>query len=131
MSGLPASGAVDSQAIPLAVDIGWTMAVLFGQLRPGSVRDRLPTEHELPPDQRAQLEVARVNSLLVRLGALLPASPASPASPAAAPTVPQLDLPAQGDDGDGGSYAATGRPDDGVRETLANTLDPGRLRGRG
>ena len=58
MSGLPASGAVDSQAIPLAVDIGWTMAVLFGQLRPGSVRDRLPTEHELPPDQRAQLEVA-------------------------------------------------------------------------
>jgi hypothetical protein len=80
MSGLPASGAVDSQAIPLAVDIGWTMAVLFGQLRPGSVRDRLPTEHELPPDQRAQLEVARVNSLLVRLGALLPASrPARPA----------------------------------------------------
>jgi len=117
MSGLPASGAVDSQAIPLAVDIGWTMAVLFGQLRPGSVRDRLPTEHELPPDQRAQLEVARVNSLLVRLGALLPASPASPA---AAPTVPQLNLAAQGDGDAGGGYATTGRPDDSVREALAN-----------
>jgi hypothetical protein len=130
MSGLPASGAVDSQAIPLAVDIGWTMAVLFGQLRPGSVRDRLPTEHELPPDQRAQLEVARVNSP-GQARSIAAGQPASPASPAAAPTVPQLDLPAQGDDGDGGSYAATGRPDDGVRETLANTLDPGRLRGRG
>jgi len=73
------------------------MAALFGQLRPGSVRDRLPTEHELPPDQRAQLEVARVNSLLLRLGALLPASPASPASPAGAPEVPQLNLPADRD----------------------------------
>src|ERR1700727_387233 len=116
MNGLPAADAVDSQAIPLAVDIGWTMAVLFGQLRPGSVRDRLPTEHELPPDQRAQLEVARVTSLLVRLGALLPASPASPA---AAPTVPQLNLPAPGDGDAGGGYATTGRPDDSVREALA------------
>jgi hypothetical protein len=128
MNGLPAADAVDSQAIPLAVDIGWTMAVLFGQLRPGSVGDRLPTEHELRPDQRAKLEVERVNSLLVRLGALLPAGPPSPASlagPAAAPAVPQLKLPPGGDGGDGaataGGFAATGRPDDSVRETLANT----------
>jgi hypothetical protein len=125
MNGLPAAGAVDSQAIPLAVDIGWTMAVLFGQLRPGSVADRLPTEHELPPDQRAQLEVARVNSLLLRLGALLPTSPAAPTAPAGpawAPEVPQLNLPASGDGGDAaGGFAATGRPDDSVRQTLANT----------
>jgi hypothetical protein len=53
------------------------MAVLFGQLRPAKdqLSDRLPTEHELPPDQRVGLEVERVNSLLARLGALLPASP--------------------------------------------------------
>jgi hypothetical protein len=123
MNGLPAADAADSQAIPLAVDIGWTMAVLFGQLRPGSVGDRLPTEHELPPDQRAKLEVARVNSLLVRLGALLPLSPAGPPGPAGPPTVPQLNLPP---DGDGeapaaGGFAATGRPGDSVQETLRNT----------
>jgi len=127
MNGLPAVGGAGSQAIPLAVDLGWTMAVLFGQLRPGTVRDRLPTEHELPPDQRAKLEVARVNSLLARLGALLSASAASPA---AAPELPQLHLPAGGGGeaggggggGDaGGGFAATGRPDDSVRETLANT----------
>jgi hypothetical protein len=117
MNGLPAADAADSQAIPLAIDIGWTMAVLFGQLRPGSVADRLPTEPELPPGQRAKLEVARVNSLLLKLGALLPPSPADPADP---PAVPQLNLPPDGD-GEapaGGGFAATGRPDDSVQETL-------------
>jgi hypothetical protein len=126
MNGLPAAEAVDSQAIPLAVDIGWTMAVLFGQLRPGSVGDRLPTEHELPPDQRAKLEVERVNSLLVRLGGLLPPSPAGPAgqvSPAGPPAVPQLSLPPDrdGQAPAGGGFAATGRPGDSVEETLRNT----------
>ncbi len=60
-------------AISVAIDIGWTMAVLFGR-QPVLDRldDRLPTEHELPPDQRIQLETARANSLLARLGTLLP-----------------------------------------------------------
>jgi hypothetical protein len=68
-------------AIPLAIDIGWTMAVLFGQTKPASVNDRppvtdrLPTEHELAPAARINLEVVRVNALLVRLDALLPPSP--------------------------------------------------------
>ena len=53
------------------------MAVLFGELRPDldEPNDRLPTEHELPPDQRIELEIGRVNSLLHRLGALLPENP--------------------------------------------------------
>jgi hypothetical protein len=68
----------DSGAVPVALEIGWTMAVLFGQLQPGpECGDRLPTEHELPPDQRIELEVGRANSLLGRLGALLPASPSA------------------------------------------------------
>jgi len=69
------------KAIPLAIDIGWTMAVIFGQLKPAAqndrrpVNDRLPTEHELPPAERTSLEVVRVNALLVRLQALFPPSP--------------------------------------------------------
>jgi hypothetical protein len=69
------------KAVPLAIDIGWTMAVIFGQLTPAAdndrqpVNDRLPTEHELPPAARTSLEVVRVNALLVRLQALLPPSP--------------------------------------------------------
>jgi hypothetical protein len=71
----------ESVAIPLAIDIGWTMAVIFGQAKPDSandrppVNDRLPTEHELAPVARINLEVVRVNALLVRLDALLPPSP--------------------------------------------------------
>jgi hypothetical protein len=63
-------------AIPLAIDIGWTMALLFGGLKQRDApHDRLPTEHELPPDERIELEVERFNSLLVRLGKLLPNTP--------------------------------------------------------
>jgi hypothetical protein len=68
------------EAIGLAVDAGWTMALLFGNLqpapgRPPTVSDRLPTEHELLPDQRTQLEGKRINALLARLGALLSKPP--------------------------------------------------------
>ncbi len=71
----------ESAAVPLAIDIGWTIAVLYGQAKPGSandrppVNDRLPTEHELAPAARINLEVVRINALLVRLDALLPPSP--------------------------------------------------------
>jgi hypothetical protein len=67
-------------AIELAVDAGWTMALLFEHLQPASgpsstVSDRLPTEHELAPNQRTQLEGKRINALLGRLGALLSETP--------------------------------------------------------
>lgn len=71
---------LDSGAVSLAVDIGWTMAVLFGQLEHTSINgrqpvdDRLPTEHELLPDERKELEEQRLNMLLARLGTLFPAS---------------------------------------------------------
>ncbi len=70
----------ESGAISLAVEIGWTMAVLFRMARSSSantpsVTDRLPTEHELAPADREQLEEIRVNAALARLGGLLPASP--------------------------------------------------------
>jgi hypothetical protein len=68
-----------SGAISLAVEIGWTMAVLFGTLRDRpnqpAVTDRLPTEHELAPADRRDLEDKRVNTLLARLGEQLPGSP--------------------------------------------------------
>jgi hypothetical protein len=66
----------DSNAIPLAIDIGWTMALLFGGLQQRDApHDRLPTEHELAPHERIELEVERINSLLVRLGNVLPNTP--------------------------------------------------------
>ncbi len=68
-----------STGIPLAVEIGWTMAVLYSVVGPQpdnrwpSVTDRLPTEHELLPAERKALEQDRVNALLGRLKGLLPA----------------------------------------------------------
>jgi hypothetical protein len=61
-------------AAPVALQIGWTMAVLFGQDRIGSAQqsNRLPTEHELPQDQRIGLELKRANALLAQLKKLLP-----------------------------------------------------------
>ncbi len=93
-----------SEAIALAVDAGWTMALLFGELRPvvpgqqSDTSDRLPTEHELPPDQRTQLEGKRINALLARLGALLLETPDPK------PGVPRVTLSA-------GSPAAAGALD--------------------
>jgi hypothetical protein len=61
-------------AAPVALQLGWTMAVLFGQDRIGSAQqsNRLPTEHELPQDQRIGLELKRANALLAQLKKLLP-----------------------------------------------------------
>ncbi|MGH3257886.1 MAG: hypothetical protein ACRDOU_21245 [Streptosporangiaceae bacterium] len=81
----------DSGAISLAVEIGWSMAVLYRMAQStsastASVTDRLPTEHELSPADRKALEEIRVNAALARLGGLLPPSPS------AQPGVPQVQL---------------------------------------
>src|ERR1035437_3101983 len=104
---------VDSVGVQLAVDIGWTMAVLYGQLRPesGGRNDRLPTEHELPPAQRIKLETERVNSLLVRLGALLPANPRT--QPGVPSVIPLTGAPAPA--------AAAGTATPGKPATTADT----------
>ena len=113
VKGAPSSSASQGppaqkkEAIELAVDAGWTMALLFGYLRPApdrpsTVSDRLPTEHELPPDQRTQLEGKRINAILARLGVLLSETPdpkpgvprvtLSAGSPGAAGTLDQAGL---------------------------------------
>jgi hypothetical protein len=65
-----------SAAVPLMFDLGWTVAVLYGHLRPPSTRETrltLPTENELPPDQRIELELIRLDCLLNSLAPMLPA----------------------------------------------------------
>jgi hypothetical protein len=54
--------------VPIAVEIGWVMAVLFGRLEPGlKDPDHLPSEHDLPEEVRRRLEVGRLHSLCDRL----------------------------------------------------------------
>jgi len=71
---------------PVAVDIGWTVAVLFGCL-PSDEQPahHLPTEHELPRTQRIDVELVRLRCLLTRLAAQVPAIatqlPGVPAAP--------------------------------------------------
>jgi hypothetical protein len=63
-------------AVPVALDVGWTMAVLFGFIRdnPDQSAIQLPTENELSEVDRVSVEVARLHSLLTRLAAALPMS---------------------------------------------------------
>jgi hypothetical protein len=63
--------------VPVALELGWTMALLFTPSPKSLLRrdDRLPTEHELPPGKRSKLEADRAKSLLGRLGKLLPKLP--------------------------------------------------------
>jgi hypothetical protein len=61
-------------AVPIVLDIGWTMAVLFGFIRDNQdqASNQLPTEHELGETERIAVECSRLNSLLTRLDAALP-----------------------------------------------------------
>lgn len=62
-------------AVPVVLDVGWTMAVLFGFIRDNPDQgDQLPTENELSELDRVSVEIARLHSLLTRLAATLPAS---------------------------------------------------------
>lgn len=95
------------KAVSVAVDIGWTMAVLFGRQHVlGHLDDRLPTEHELAPDRRVQLETARANSLLAQLGGLLPESASLK------PGVPQIAVAAVAADAAAGTGPSTQPQDD-------------------
>jgi hypothetical protein len=86
-------GVTRSQAIPVAVDVGWTMGVLFGMSRHSFIKDwppvvdRVSVEAELPLLDRKGLEVERVNHLLNRLGALFRGSPGPAADLAGPPQV--------------------------------------------
>jgi hypothetical protein len=55
--------------VPIAFELGWTIAILFGPLPVPTVTasDHLPSVHELEPDSRIDLELGRLGSLLARL----------------------------------------------------------------
>jgi hypothetical protein len=76
-----------SVAVPIALQIGWSTAVLFGHLpdNSGKCVDRIPTEHELPRAQRIATESNRLKCLLAQLESALPSgSPSLPAIPVSA-----------------------------------------------
>ncbi len=53
-------------AVPIVLDVGWTMAVLFGFIRDNQDQalNQLPTEHELIETERVAVECSRLNSQL-------------------------------------------------------------------
>jgi hypothetical protein len=60
-------------AVPIALETGWTMAVLFGQLSSGADdRQVLPTEHELSEEDRVSVELTRLSCLLTKLKDAIP-----------------------------------------------------------
>jgi hypothetical protein len=72
-----------AETIPIALNIGWTMAVLYGFLTPGSDKSdrlplQLPTEHELSEMKRVDLEFDRLDSLLKKLGTSIAQDPGHP-----------------------------------------------------
>ena len=56
-------------AAQLALHAGWTMAVLYGRIQAPPADDfpELPTEHELQPPERRELELKRLRHLLRQL----------------------------------------------------------------
>jgi len=67
------------QSVPVAVNIGWTMALIYGHLDPRLNESdapplHMPTEHELDEVERVNLELNRLDSLLKQLAASLPLS---------------------------------------------------------
>jgi stage V sporulation protein SpoVS len=59
-------------AVQLALQAGWTIAVLYGTIGdpPADSAMQLPTVHELMPGDRRELELARLGHLLTRLSML-------------------------------------------------------------
>src|SRR5215469_4832098 len=56
-------------AVQLALYAGWTMALLYGRIQAPPAEDfpQLPTEHELQPPERRELELKRLRHLLRQL----------------------------------------------------------------
>jgi hypothetical protein len=67
----PASPFPPVTAVQLALSAGWTMAVLYGNIPAASARrGQLPTVNELPREERAELELGRLQHLLTSLAGL-------------------------------------------------------------
>jgi hypothetical protein len=86
-------------AVPLVLDVGRTMATLFGYLPPGASppRRQLPTLHELTEAQRIDVELVRLECLLNQLSGLSPTTE-SPHSPDLSPLKAAWPLPESGPD---------------------------------
>jgi len=64
------------QAVPLAVDVGWTMAVLYEKIGspaavPGAPPAQLPTVNELDDSERCQVETVRLRCLLGQISGVV------------------------------------------------------------
>jgi len=83
----PAKGAIDvnaptssidlNQAVPIAVNVGSTMAIIYGHLDPRLSESKhsplhMPTEHELDEVERVGLELNRLECLLKSLATSVP-----------------------------------------------------------
>jgi hypothetical protein len=69
----PSDNAWVDVAVPVALETGWTMAVLFGQLSSGANDGQvLPTEHELSERDRVHVELTRLSCLLTTLKKAIP-----------------------------------------------------------
>lgn len=74
LAALQPGVAAFDRAMPLAFELGWTMAVLYEvpttESEPRIIQ--LPSEHELPAAERRQLEIVRLNFLLGALAKAVP-----------------------------------------------------------
>jgi hypothetical protein len=69
----PSDNAWVDVAVPVALETGWTIAVLFGQLSSGANDGQvLPTEHELSERDRVHVELTRLSCLLTTLKKAIP-----------------------------------------------------------
>lgn len=98
-AALPSVSAPADPAVALALEVGWTVALLYGEVdlphgygRPGSTHyaERLPTEHELDPVDRVQLEHERLGSLVNQMKSLKRTPAIRP------PAVPRMSLAKNG-----------------------------------
>ena len=87
------------EAVPITVNIGWSMAVLFGYLPPTThtAKLHLPTEYELVEENRVALELVRVECLLKRLSLLIPTNDHPIPSDVAVPSDAWDLIPDEGD----------------------------------
>jgi hypothetical protein len=72
-TGTPTATDVLKTSVPVALQLGWVMSLLFGPFdRTQPVTDRLPTERELEKPERVAVELSRLDALVGQLNGLLP-----------------------------------------------------------